>query len=47
MAILYIGLGMILGSLLTVAPLSGAYAAVLLLTIFGGAWMDLEKIGGA
>ena len=47
MAILYIGLGMILGSVLALAPLSGAYAAVLMLTIFGGAWMDLEKIGGA
>ncbi|MDH5372525.1 MAG: ABC transporter permease [Acidimicrobiia bacterium] len=45
-AILYIGLGMILGSLLPLAPLSGAYAVVLLLTIFGGAWMDLEAIGG-
>ncbi len=45
-AILYIGLGMIMGSLLPLAPLSGAYAVVLLLTIFGGAWMDLEAIGG-
>jgi ABC-2 type transport system permease protein len=47
MAICYIGIGMILGSLLTIGPLSGAYAAILLLTIFGGAWMDLEAIGGA
>ncbi|HSR43861.1 MAG TPA: ABC transporter permease [Acidimicrobiia bacterium] len=47
MAVLYVGLGMILGSLLAVAPMSGAYAVVLLLTIFGGAWMDLEQIGGA
>ncbi len=46
MAIFYIGLGMILGSLLPLAPLSGGYAVVLLLTIFGGAWMDLEAIGG-
>jgi ABC-2 type transport system permease protein len=46
MSILYIGLGMILGSLLPIAPLSGAYAVILLLTIFGGAWMDLETIGG-
>lgn len=45
-AFFYIGLGMILGSLLPLAPLSGAYAVVLLLTIFGGAWMDLEAIGG-
>jgi ABC-2 type transport system permease protein len=47
MAVFYVGLGMILGSLLAVAPMSGAYAVVLLLTIFGGAWMDLEQIGGA
>ena len=46
-AVFYIGLGMILGSLLPLAPLSGAYAVVLLLTIFGGAWIDLEAIGGA
>lgn len=45
-ALFYIALGMILGTLLPLAPLSGAYAVVLLLTIFGGAWMDLEAIGG-
>lgn len=45
-SVFYIGLGMVLGSLLPLAPLSGAYAVVLLLTIFGGAWMDLEAIGG-
>ena len=46
MAVFYVALGMILGSTLTVAQTSGAYAAVLLLTIFGGAWFDLEEIGG-
>lgn len=46
MAIFYIGLGMMLGSILDVAPLSGAYSAVLLLTIFGGTWFDLENMGG-
>lgn len=46
MAIFYIALGMIMGSLLGVAPISGAYAVILLLTIFGGAWVDLEAIGG-
>lgn len=46
MAVFYVGLGMILGSLLPLGPLSGAYAVILLLTIFGGAWMDLEAIGG-
>jgi len=47
MAIFYVGMGMTLGALFAVAPLSGAYAVILLLTIFGGAWMDLEAIGGA
>jgi ABC-2 type transport system permease protein len=46
MAVFYVGLGMILGSLLSVTPLSGAYTVVLLLTIFGGAWFELEDIGG-
>lgn len=46
MSICYIGLGMAFGSLLAAGPLSGAYTAILLLTIFGGAWMDLEEIGG-
>jgi ABC-2 type transport system permease protein len=46
MAIFYVALGMIIGSVLTVAQTSGAYAVVLILTIFGGAWFDLEDIGG-
>jgi ABC-2 type transport system permease protein len=46
MAVFYVALGMILGALMPIAPLSGAYAIILLLTIFGGAWMDLEAIGG-
>ncbi len=45
-AIFYVGTGMILGSVLPLTPLSGAYAVILLLTIFGGAWMDLDAIGG-
>lgn len=45
-AIFYVSLGMIFGSLLKLAPLSGAYTVVLLLTIFGGTWFDLEEIGG-
>ena len=47
MAVFYVTLGMIFGSLLSVAQVSGAYALVLILTIFGGAWFDLEEIGGA
>ncbi len=46
MAVFYVALGMILGAALTVAQTSGAYAVVLMLTIFGGAWFDLEQIGG-
>jgi len=46
MAVFYVALGMILGALLTVAQTSGAYALVLILTIFGGAWFDLDEIGG-
>lgn len=47
MAVLYIALGIILGSLLTVAQVSIGYTVVLLLTIFGGAWFDLSGVGGA
>lgn len=46
MAVFFVGLGMILGSLLKVAPLSGAYSVVLLLTIFAGTWFNLDSIGG-
>lgn len=46
MAVFYVALGLIFGAVLTVAQTSGAYAAVLILTIFGGAWFDLEEIGG-
>lgn len=46
MAVFYVALGMILGAVLTVAQTSGAYAVVLMLTIFGGAWFDVEQIGG-
>jgi len=47
MAVFYIALGMILGSLFTLKQMSGVYTLILLLTIFGGAWMDLDAIGGA
>ncbi len=46
MAVLYVGLGIVLGAVLGVAPISGAYSAVLLLTIFAGTWFDLNQIGG-
>jgi ABC-2 type transport system permease protein len=47
MAVFYIALGMLLGTTLTLNQVSGAYAAILLLTIFGGAWVDLSELGGA
>ena len=46
MAVFFVALGMVCGAVLTVAQTSGVYAVVLLLTIFGGAWFDLEEIGG-
>jgi ABC-2 type transport system permease protein len=46
-AILYIGMGMIVGSVFSYKTVPFAYMVILLLTIFGGAWMNLEAIGGA
>jgi len=42
MSIGYIGLGMVAGSLFTYKQVPGFYTAVLLLTIFSGAWFDLK-----
>ncbi|HEX73804.1 MAG TPA: ABC transporter permease [Dehalococcoidia bacterium] len=41
----YIGLGMVAGSLFTYKQVPGFYTAVLLLTIFSGAWFDLAVFG--
>lgn len=46
MAIMYIAFGMILGAVFSTKTVTFPYMAILLLTIFGGAWMDLEAIGG-
>jgi ABC-2 type transport system permease protein len=46
MAVLYIGLGMLTGVMFSMKQVPFVYTAVLLLTIFGGAWMDLKAIGG-
>lgn len=46
MAVFYIALGMILGSTLSYKAVPGVYAPILLLTIFGGAWLDPRAIGG-
>jgi ABC-2 type transport system permease protein len=47
MSIGFIGLGMILGSLFTYTQAPIVWVVVMLLTVFGGAWMDLEEMGGA
>ena len=47
MAILYVALGMITGSLFTLQQVPFVYMVILLLTIFGGAWFDVQAIGGA
>lgn len=45
-AVLYIALGMLTGALFAYKVVPFVYTAVLLLTIFGGAWLDLEAMGG-
>jgi ABC-2 type transport system permease protein len=47
MALLYIALGMIIGTLVSYNAVTGPWTLVLLLTIFGGTWMNLDSIGGA
>lgn len=46
MAVFFVALGVAAGALLTVNATTGAYTVVLMLTIFGGAWFDLDDIGG-
>jgi len=47
MAICCIGLGLILGSIFTENQVSGVGSAVIVFaSLFSGAWMDLEMIGG-
>jgi ABC-2 type transport system permease protein len=46
MAFLYVGMGMIIGALVPYKAVTGPWMAVLLLTIFGGTWVNLEDIGG-
>lgn len=46
MAVLFIALGMIIGAVFTYKQVPFAYMVILLLTIFGGAWVDIESIGG-
>jgi ABC-2 type transport system permease protein len=46
MAIWYVAIGMILGSALPYVAVSGVWSIVLILTIFGGTWVNLPEIGG-
>lgn len=46
MAIWYVAVGMIIGALVPYRAVTGPWSAVLLLTIFGGTWVNLEDIGG-
>jgi len=46
MACLYVGLGMLIGSVVPYKAVTGPWTVVLLLTIFGGTWVNLADIGG-
>ena len=46
MAMWYVAVGMIIGALVPFKAVTGPWTAVLLLTIFGGTWVNLEEIGG-
>jgi ABC-2 type transport system permease protein len=46
MAMWYVGMGMIIGAITPYKAVTGPWTAVLLLTIFGGTWVNLEDIGG-
>ncbi len=46
MLVLYVALGMIAGAILSVTQVAGVYTVILLLTVFGGAWFDLDELGG-
>ncbi len=45
-AVFYVAIGVATGALFTVNATTGVYTGVLLLTVFGGAWFDLDDIGG-
>jgi ABC-2 type transport system permease protein len=46
MALWYVGMGMIIGALVPYKAVTGPWTVILLLTIFGGTWVNLEDIGG-
>ena len=47
MAVLYVGAGMLIGATVPYKAVTGPWTVLLLLTIFGGTWVNLEDIGGA
>lgn len=47
MAVLSIGVGMLIGTTVPRQAAIGPWIAILLLTIFGGAWIGLDHVGGA
>jgi len=46
MAMLFVAAGMIIGAVTPYKAVTGPWVVVLLLTIFGGTWVNLEDIGG-
>jgi ABC-2 type transport system permease protein len=46
MAVWYVAAGMLIGSVVSYKAVTGPWTIVLLLTIFGGAWVNLADIGG-
>lgn len=46
MATLYVGLGMLIGATVPYKAVTGPWTLLLLLTIFGGTWVNLDDIGG-
>jgi ABC-2 type transport system permease protein len=47
MAIWFVAAGMLIGSLVPYKAVTAPWTPVLLLTVFGGTWVNLEDIGGA
>ena len=46
MAMLYVGAGMLIGATTPYKAVTGPWVVLLLLTIFGGTWVNLDDIGG-
>jgi ABC-2 type transport system permease protein len=46
MAVWYVAMGMLIGAVTPYKAVTGPWVVVLLLTIFGGTWVNLQDIGG-